>query len=215
MQRNSTSIIALVCLLAASAGAYGSPIVGTDFVGRTFAGNVVVVNDYALNGVESPGNLTFVGPSAFMTSDDANDKAIPKRNPPNWSVLIPVTVEGASIELTDVTVSFEAFSNAEATKVGVSNSYSPNYQPTVRLLDGEQSEIDSESLDAWADSGMGNLCAAWTPVFDFVSGHTLAANTSYFIKIEMTGSNGNNVGIDTLQINGEILPPRGTLITIL
>lgn len=210
MKRTLCLTPALLALATVAPSADADVIVGTDFTGRTFTGNVVTVNDYTVNGVASPGDLTFTGPSAFMTSGDAADRAVPIRNAPNWSVLIPVNVGGSAIDLTDVTVSFEAFSNSQVSKTGISNGFSPNYQPTVRLLDAGQTPIDSETQDAHAVNG-NNLVAAWTPVFTFVSDDTLAANTNYFIEIAMTGSGGNNVGIDDLVINGSVVPEPGSL----
>jgi hypothetical protein len=190
-------------------------IVGTEFTGRTFTNNVVTVNDYTLNGVSSPGTLTFTnvpsGTPSFMTSTDATGFAAPKRNPPNWKVQIAVNVGSQAIELTDVTVALHSFNNGEETKTGINGGdFAPNHQPTVRLLDSSQSTIDSETQDAWAVNG-NNQVAAWTGVFTFVSDDTLAANTNYFIEIEMTGSSGNNVGIDSLAINGELVPEPSSL----
>jgi len=199
MKRAPKIVIALACL-AMAAPAKGFIIVGTDFEGRTFSGNVVTVADYTLSGIANPGNLTFVGPSAFMTSSDATDKAIPFSNPPNWSVLIPLNVGALAIEMSNVTVSFEAFNNAQESKTNVSGGFSPNYQPTVRLLNSGLVEIDSETQDAYAVNGNTSV-AAWTAVFNFVDGETLAADTNYFIEISMTGSSGNNVGIDSFTIN--------------
>lgn len=201
IRMKSLIVTALIASSAFASSSFAAVIVGTNFTGRTFAANVVTVTDYTVTGVASPGALTFTGPSAFMTSADATDRAIPIRNAPVWSVLIPVNVGAQAIALTDFTISLEAFSNAQASKTNISGGFSPNYQPTVRLLDQGKVLIDSQPLDAYTANG-NNLVAAWTPVFTFVSDNTLEANTNYFIEVLMAGDSGNNVGIDDFVLNG-------------
>lgn len=205
--------MAVTALALSSIPARAALILGTEFTGRTFSGNIVTVNDYTLAGVANPGALNFNGTPAiaFMTSTEAADKAIPIRNAPNWNVLIPISVAGSTIDLTSLSITFEAFSNTQLSKTNISGGFSPNYQPTVRLLDSTQTLIAQQTLDAYAENG-NNLVAGWTGNFNFVNGRTILANTNYFLQIEMTGESGNNVGINSFSLNGVAIPESSTAL---
>lgn len=133
IMKNKHIILSLTRLSLAATSAHFSVVVGAGFTGRTFSGNVVTVTDYTLDGVASPG-LTFNGPTAFMTSSEAADKAMPIRNAPNWDVLIPVNVMGSNLDLTNGSITFEAFGNSQLSKTNISGGYSPNYQPKYKRL---------------------------------------------------------------------------------
>ena len=209
MKKQITSA-AFLAMAALAPMSQAEVIVGTGFTGRSISGTTVTINDYTINGVANPGAWTVLNAGSLMDSADAQDRFVPADNAPSWQVLVPINVGSDNINLTDVTISFEAFNNSQVSKTGISGGFSPNYQGEVRLLDAGQAVIDSELVDAQTEAGT-NLVAAFNHVFTFVSNDTLLANTNYFIEVRLTGASGNNVGLDDFTVNGTVVPEPTSL----
>jgi len=207
----SLFIAAIACSVS-FASANADVIVGTGFTGRTISGTTATIVDYTLDGVDSPGSWTVNNAGSLMNSSDAQNNFAPADNAPSWDVLVPIVVQGSNISLSDVTIIFQCFSNAQATKVGINGqNFAPNHDAQVSLLDSSQVLIDQQSLNAWTTAGINSEAAYWTGVFDFVSDDNLIAGNTYYIKIALTGSSGNNVGLDSFTLNGSVVPEPSSL----
>jgi hypothetical protein len=189
-------------------------ILSTDFTGRTVVGATATVTDYALNGVAAPGALTAVRPSgssapalsALFTTTAAQGYFAPTQNPAHWQMDVPLAVGSATIDLANIVVKFQSFSSAGALKTqSGSGDTAADHWATVSLLDASLAPLRSQQIAATT----AGTRATWTGTFTAAAGLALQANTSYTLRILISGltpttaaASGNHVGIDALTVNG-------------
>ena len=171
-------------------------IVSTNFTGRTIASPTATITDYTLNGVASPGNWTVVGAESLFTTVDATDHFAVKDNPPTWSVTIPLAVGASAIDLDDVTITFESFTNGGLSKVPA--NHAPPNNVTVEIRDSLDVLLATQNL---GQAG-GSTADSWIGTYTSMGALTLAAGQTYSLKITTAGDAGNNLGIDSFVING-------------
>ena len=177
-------------------------IVSTNFTGRTIASPTATITDYTLNGVASPGNWTVVGAAIglFATTgvNSADNHFAVADNPPTWSVTIPLAVGASAIDLDDVTINFESFTNAGVSKVPA--NHAPPNNVTVEIRDSHNVLLATQNLGQVG----GNTADYWIGTYNNTSFSTLtlAAGQTYSLKITTGGDAGNNLSIDSFVING-------------
>ena len=200
-----------VCSVAFALQAHADVIVSTNFTGRTIASATATITDYTLNGVASPGNWTVVGATGLFTTtgvNSADDHFAVQENPPTWSVTIPLTVGASAIDLDDVTINFESFTNGGASKVP--SNFAPAHNATVEIRDSLNVLLATQNLA----QPSGATADAWIGTYTIFSGVTLAAGQVYSLKITTAGDAGNNLSIDSFVINGTFPVASGIQLTI-
>ena len=188
--------------------AHADVIVSTNFTGRTIASPTATITDYTLNGVASPGNWTVEGAIGLFTTVNATDHFAVQENPPTWSVTIPLTVGASAIDLDDVTINFESFTNGGASKVP--SNFAPAHNATVEIRDSLNVLLATQNLA----QPSGATADTWIGTYTIFSNVTLAAGQVYSLKITTAGDAGNNLSIDSFVINGTFPVASGIQLTI-
>ena len=185
-------------------------ILATDFTDRTVLDASATVTDYTLNGVANPGPLAAVrlsggtGAINLFNTTTAQGYFAPTQNPAHWQLYIPLVVGSTPIELENIEIKFQSFSNAGAlkTQTTVGDDASDHYA-TVSVIDNSQTSLRSEQIAA----SVPGTRATWTGTFTAASGLALQADTSYTLRVVISGLNtttaaasGNNVGLDAIRI---------------
>ena len=210
MKTSKATVAAIAAFSLGAISANAAVIVGTNFTGRTISSTTATITDYTLNGVSSPGNWTVVGAGSLFTSTDATGRFAPADNAPSWNVTIPLTVGASAIDLDDVTINFESFSNAGASKVPT--NFAPANNVTVEIRDSMNFLLATQNLGQVS----GNTADAWIGIYTNFAPVTLAASQVYSLKITAAGDGGNNLGIDSFVINGTVVPePSVALLGVL
>lgn len=205
----------VACAFAVQAQAI--TILSTDFDGRTVAGATASNLTYVTDGVADPGNLTVSEPApvapplALFDTTDAQNRFAPNRNIHNegaWSVDVPLSVLGATLGLTTVSLDAFIFNNS-----GVLQADQRDVDFTLELLDAGLTVLDSDTvLDVYANTG--TATQPQNISFD-LSGNTLAANTDFFLRLTSVGQGpGNNSGIDNLVVEGFVVVPEPATATL-
>ncbi|MGE9270429.1 MAG: Ig-like domain-containing protein [Verrucomicrobiales bacterium] len=187
----------------------GDEILATVFPGRSVDGLTATVTDYTTNGIANPGALTAESiPDSTITvvelfdSEDAQNYFAPRtnNNSAHWRVDIPLVVDSEPIALGDIELYMQSFSSSGGKK-STQSIYLDHYV-TVELIDASSSSIASQQIQATADSQFD-----WIGTFDFANGIDLSAETSYTLRILVSGldpttpaHSGNYVGIDAIRI---------------
>lgn len=206
MKASKATVAAIAGLSLGAISANAAVIVGTNFTGRTISGTTATITDYTLNGVSSPGNWTVVDAGSLFTTTDATDRFAPADNAPSWSVTIPLTVGVLAIDLDDVTINFESFSNAGASKIPT--NFAPANNVTVEIRDSLNVLVATQNLG----QGDGSTADAWIGIYTNFAPVTLAASQVYSLKITAAGTAGNNLGVDSFVINGAVVPEPSTAL---
>jgi autotransporter-associated beta strand protein len=202
-------------LLAFASMAQATVIVGTDFTGRTISSRTnCTVNDYTLIGVANPGvlSVTRVGtsttnPTNLWDTADAQGYFAPWATAgsprAHWQVDVPLVVGDTAINLSNVVASFQSFSAVGAKKT----ASALNHAVSVYLLDASDIVLASDLLFPATSPWV-----TWTNTFTGIAGQTLAANTTYKLRILVSSTTsvttaaaaGNNVGMDFFTLNGAL-----------
>ena len=208
MKTSNVTIAAIAAFSLGTISADAAVVVGTGFTGRTIASPTATITDYTLNGVASPGNWTVEGAIGLFTTVNATDHFAVQENPPTWSVTIPLTVGASAIDLDDVTINFESFTNGGASKVP--SNFAPAHNATVEIRDSLNVLLATQNLA----QPSGATADAWIGTYTIFSGVTLAAGQVYSLKITTAGDAGNNLSIDSFVINGTFPVASGIQLTI-
>ncbi|MEN9974256.1 MAG: hypothetical protein RLZZ282_262, partial [Verrucomicrobiota bacterium] len=205
MNASNATVAAIAAFSLGAISANAAVIVGTNFTGRTISGTTATITDYTLNGVSSPGNWTVVDAGSLFTTTGANsavDHFAVADNPPTWSVTIPLAVGASAIDLDDVTINFESFTNAGVSKVPTNNA--PANNVTVEIRDSLNALLATQNLGQVG----GSTADYWIGTYTSMGALTLAAGQTYSLKITTGGEVGNNFSIDSFAINGTVAVPE-------
>ena len=201
---NRSILFALVLMAGVAGQASAVTILSTDFDGRIVAGSTASNLTWITNGVADPGNLTAAtNPDGLFDTADAQNRFAVDRNLHNegsWSVDISLAVGAAGIDLTTVNLDAFIFNNA-----GDLQGDGRHLSMTAELLDAGLTGIDSDTVADIFTHNEPGLTQPKAVTFD-LSGNTLAANTTYTLRLIAFGQGpGNNSGLDNLVVNGDIL----------
>lgn len=196
--------VAVVMVLPAARGAV---IASTTFDGRTVSGTTASNLNWTVSGVADPGALTASHP-LFNTADaqDMFAVAFNLRGNVPWTVDVPLHVSAEVISLGAVTMDVYILNN------------DGNYQPqnrdvdvSVTLLDALKTTLDSVTVANVYPENTSLPVQPQSASFDF-TGHTLSANTSYYLRVAMfsNGTAGNNAGFDNFSISTTAAVPEPT-----
>jgi hypothetical protein len=210
--------------LTASGMASAAVVLSTNFDTRTVSGATASNLSWTANGVAAPASLTAVaGPvitgtppaMALFNTAAANGRFAVDRNIQNespWYVDIPLAIlPGNDIALGTVTLDAFIFNNS-----GALQGTNRDLDMTLTLLNFASVVMDSESvLNIYPTGGSVTPAQPRGVSFD-LSGNTLAAGSSYFLRLTARSDQtvGNNAGIDNLVVNGDltqVVPEPGSL----
>ena len=184
----------------APVGAAGIPAVlaSTDFMGRTVLGATASNITWTTDGVADPGDLTTDSPDGLFDTANAQGHFAPNRNVSNegpWSVDVPIVLTGSSITLTDVIFGNQSFNNSGSSQSG-------KVDFTISVIGSTSGELGSVVINTTSNSASNQ--ATFSPNLTLTSGET------YTLRITAVGpGSGNNAGLSSLTINGE-LPGAGS-----
>lgn len=182
-------------------------ILATDFTGRTVSGKTASSVTWTVGGIVDPGDLTAFDESPtngnFTTLFDTNnaqghfapDKNVGNEGP--WSVAIPLVLTSAQIQIEDVVIDWQHFSNT-----GDFQTASRSVNWTVSVT-GTSSGLLGSSTASAVSGISGQETLVFSPPL------TLRNTETFTFKILATGSdnNGNNTGLDGFTINGSASGP--------
>ena len=187
---------------------FATPILSTDFTGRTVSGKTAGNIPWTLDGVQDPGDLSWVQESgvpagtALFDTANAQGHFAPDMNIGNegpWSTTVALALTVPQVTLQDVLLDWQHFSNAGG------------FQGPARSADWTVSVTGSTSglLGSITASGISGTSGIET--LTFVSPLALSNAETYEVKIFVTSSAtiGNNTGLDALTLNGTVIPEPG------
>ena len=211
MKRFGVSFVGMLLVVTTTSREACSEIIAaTDFDGRTVSGATASNLTWTVNGVADPGDLT-ASANLFDTTA-AQDMFAVNYNIQTtgpWTVDVPLVVEDTSLDLGTVTMDVYIFNGA-----GDFNA-ARDVDVTVTLLDATSTVIDTATVaDVYPQDG---VAARPQEVTLDLSGNSLAANTAYALRIEMSSDDdrGNNAGFDNLAINTNAVPEPASWISML
>lgn len=222
--RPSFAAAVMALALTTSGAASAAVLLSTNFDGRTVSGATANDLTWTTSGVATPGSLTamagtLINPlppamALFTTAAAANRFAVDRniQNESPWFVDIPFTVlAGNDVQLGSITLDAFIFSNA-----GALQTVNRDLDLSLALLGSALNLIDSDAVNNIYPPD-DNVAPAQLRAVSFdLSGNTLAAGGSYFLRLTASNDNtqGNNAGIDNLVVNGEltqVVPEPGSL----
>ena len=197
----------------------GAVIASTNFDLRSVSGATASNLNWVTNGVTDPGSLTTNAPSGLFDTTDAQNRFVPNRNVHTvgpWNVSIPLTLTGYGVSVEDVSFGFRhynasgAFGGAAAQLIG----FQVQLFDSGSTLLGTASVINQNSLTSFAPVTL----TFPTPLELFDTNPY-----SLVLTASSTGTQGVNVGIDNLSINGDELlevfpvpePASGSMLYLL
>lgn len=207
-------LIAATCVLASgfALSAQADVLASTDFNDSTASGNVKSNLNWALNGLEDPGDMAALnaggGDQALFDGNSfVQDIFIPGLNTGNdntfWTTDVSLTVaSGFDVTLTDVTFNYVAVNGGQALNVPRNADFK------LTLLTPSGSEIQSLTIEQVRS---GTTADPQTPLvtvdFDDVA---LTEPGTYTLEIAggdiVNDETGNHTGLDNLSINGTAVP---------
>lgn len=203
------TFVAVVTLGVGSAGAV--TILSTDFAGRTVSGKTASDIAWTTNGVQDPGDLTWVqeggGPTTTSLFDtaDAQGHFAPDMNIDNegpWSASISLTTTAPQIVLENVVLDWQHFNNGGA------------FQSVARSADWTVSVTGSLSGLLGSVTATDVNAISGTETLTFASPLSLDGSETYDVNVFVAGNGpGNNTGLDAINLNGQVVPePSGLLL---
>lgn len=196
------AFVAVVLLLPAARGAV---IASTTFDGRTVSGKTASNLNWTVSGVADPGALT--ASHTLFNTPDAQDMfavAYNLNNGISWTVDVPLHVSAEVISLGTVTMDVYILNNR-----GELQPQNRDVDVSVTLLDASKTTLDSVTVaNVYPENG--NLpVQPQSASFDF-TGHTLSANTSYYLRVAMFSNTtqGNHAGFDNFSISTTAVVPK-------
>lgn len=207
MRSQNYAVVTVTCVVALLSPlvARCAVIASTTFDGRTVSGKTASNLNWRVSGVADPGALT-ASHSLFNTTDaqDMFAVAYNLNTRASWTVDVPLHVSAEVISLGAVTMDVFILSN------------SGNYQPqnrdvdvSVTLLDASKTTLDSVTVANVYPENNNLPVQPQSASFDF-TGHTLSANTSYYLRVAMFSNTtqGNNAGFDNFSISTTAVVPE-------
>lgn len=207
--------LAVASLVASSSQA--AVLAFTDFDSSTASGNTKSNLNWALNGLEDPGDMSaFVVGGGAQNLFDGNafvqENFTPGLNVGNtdssWTTDIAITVaSGFTVTLTDVTLNSVSVNGGQAENVNRRNDY------TVTIFNPSAVQVATVNVsDTIAGTTGGGQPLVTLDFADVV----LTDPGTYTLQIRGgdfsgTGETGNHTGIDNLSINGTVVPEPSSL----
>jgi alpha-tubulin suppressor-like RCC1 family protein len=183
----------------------GGVLLETDFTGRTVNGKTAGNIPWSSTGFQSPGDLTFVpgggAPTNTSLFDGSNaqgyfapDINIGTEGP--WSVTVPLSLTTRRIRISNIVIGWRHFGNTGS------------FQTQARSANWTASIIgsDSDLFDSATVSNVSGISGITTLAFD--TPLVIDDTETYLLRIDVEGydTTGNNAGLDSIAINGEIIP---------
>lgn len=196
-----TFVVAVLALPAAR----GAVIASTTFDGRTVSGKTASSLNWTVSGVADPGALT--ASHTLFNTPDAQDMFAVAYNLSNgisWTVDVPLHVSAEVISLGTVTMDVYILSN-----MGQLQPANRDVDVSVTLLDASKTTLDSVTVANVYPENNNLPVQPQSASFDF-TGHTLSANTSYYLRVAMFSNTtqGNNAGFDNFSISTTAVVPE-------